>query len=134
MGDETANVLMGYKGKDTLTGGAGQDIFVFDTKLSKTNKLNKKQNLDKITDFVVVDDTIHLKKGVLKKGEFHIGAKAHDGNDHVIYNKKTGALFYDPDGTGAALDARRASVALRSRKTAPSALSGLAAGAGAGAL
>jgi len=110
VGDETANILMGYKGKDTLTGGAGQDIFVFDTKLAKTNKLNKKQNLDKITDFVVADDTIHLKKsvfskikktGVLKKGEFYVGTKAHDRDDHVIYNKKTGALFYDPDGTGA---------------------------------
>ncbi|MGO4525010.1 hypothetical protein AB4097_09125 [Microvirga sp. 2MCAF35] len=109
VGDETANILMGYIGKDTLTGGAGQDVFMFDAKLAKTNKLNKKQNLDKITDFVVADDTIHLKKsvfskikktGVLKKGEFYIGAKAHDRDDQVIYNKKTGALFYDADGTG----------------------------------
>jgi Ca2+-binding RTX toxin-like protein len=38
---------------------------------------------------------------VLAKKEFHIGTKAHDGNDHVIYNKKSGALYYDADGTGA---------------------------------
>ncbi|WP_162820763.1 cadherin domain-containing protein [Microvirga calopogonii] len=102
--------LSGGLGNDTLTGGAGQDIFVFDAKLAKTNTLNKKQNLDKILDFVVADDTIHLaksvfskiaKKGVLKKGEFFSGSAAHDRDDHVIYNKKTGALFYDADGNGA---------------------------------
>ncbi|WP_114945681.1 cadherin domain-containing protein [Microvirga calopogonii] len=102
--------LSGGLGNDTLTGGAGQDIFVFDAKLAKTNALNKKQNLDRILDFVVADDTIHLaksvfskisKKGVLKKGEFFIGSAAHDRDDRVIYNKKTGALWYDPDGSGA---------------------------------
>ena len=40
-----------------LKGGAGQDIFVFDTKLSKSSKVNK-ANLDKITDFTAKDDTI----------------------------------------------------------------------------
>ncbi|MEE1610426.1 cadherin domain-containing protein [Microvirga sp. CF3016] len=103
------DMLYGGLGNDVLTGGAGQDVFVFDKKLSKTNALNKKQNSDKITDFSVIDDTIWLskgafkgltKKGVLAKKEFHIGAKAHDGNDHVIYNKKTGALSYDADGKG----------------------------------
>ncbi|WP_114945451.1 M10 family metallopeptidase C-terminal domain-containing protein [Microvirga calopogonii] len=110
VGDGGNDRLSGGLGNDTLTGGAGADIFVFDAKLAKTNTLNKKQNLDRILDFVVADDTIHLaksvfakiaKKGVLKKGEFFVGSAAHDRDDRVIYNKKTGALFYDPDGTGA---------------------------------
>ncbi|MBO1907429.1 calcium-binding protein [Microvirga sp. 3-52] len=109
-GNGGSDRLYGGLGNDRLTGGTGQDVFVFDKKLSKTNALNKKQNNDKITDFSVIDDTVWLakgafkalsKKGVLAKKEFHIGTKAHDGNDHVIYNKKSGALYYDADGTGA---------------------------------
>ena len=100
--------LYGRAGKDTLKGDAGQDVFVFDTKLSKSSKVNK-ANLDRITDFTVKDDTIHLaksmfkqmaKKGVIKSAEFYQGVKAHDKSDHIIFDKKTGALFYDADGTG----------------------------------
>ncbi|MEE1656941.1 cadherin domain-containing protein [Microvirga sp. CF3062] len=100
--------LYGRAGKDVLNGGDGQDIFVFDTKLSKASKVNK-ANQDKIVDFKVVDDTLHLaksvfkkldKKGVLKASEFYQGTKAHDRDDNLIYNKKTGALYYDADGTG----------------------------------
>jgi Ca2+-binding RTX toxin-like protein len=103
--------LTGGLGNDSLWGGAGSDVFVFNAKLSKTNKLNKQQNLDRIADFSVADDTIHLaksvftkiaKKGVLAKSAFHAGTKAHDASDRIVYNKKTGALLYDKDGTGAA--------------------------------
>ncbi|WP_194164532.1 cadherin domain-containing protein [Microvirga thermotolerans] len=96
--------LSGGLGRDVLAGGAGRDVFVFDTKPGKTN-------LDRIVDFSVKDDTIHLarkvfkgiaKKGVLAKTAFHAGAKAHDADDRAVYDKKTGALFYDADGTGSA--------------------------------
>ncbi|MCB8820870.1 calcium-binding protein [Microvirga rosea] len=109
-GEAGNDKIYGGLGNDLLTGGANQDIFVFDTKLGRTNAANKKVNLDKITDFSVKDDTIHLakgvfskiaKKGYLAKGAFFSGTKAHDADDRVIHNKKTGALLYDADGTGA---------------------------------
>ncbi|MBZ6076063.1 glycoside hydrolase family 113 [Microvirga puerhi] len=107
--------LYGGAGKDVLYGGAGQDTFVFNT------SLNKKTNLDKIADFSVKDDTLFLdnalfkanksfyaaiKKGTeakplaLKSAFFKVADAAKDGNDYLIYNKKTGVLSYDPDGSG----------------------------------
>jgi Ca2+-binding RTX toxin-like protein len=99
LGNDT---LSGGIGKDVIAGGAGSDIFVFDT------KPNKKTNIDRIIDFSTADDTIQLsrkvfnkiaKKGVLTKGAFWSGEKAHDASDRLVYNKKTGALFYDSDGS-----------------------------------
>jgi Ca2+-binding RTX toxin-like protein len=100
--------LFGGTGKDALTGGAGKDVFFFDT------KPNKSTNIDTIKDFKVKDDSIYLenaifktigkgsatKPGALKSGYFYAGTKAHDKDDRLIYNKKTGALSYDADGTG----------------------------------
>jgi len=101
--------LFGRPGGDVLIGGEGRDLFVFDS------KPNKRTNVDKIVDFSVRDDTMALdnryfkalgRKGSLTKpGKLNLkflwkGAKAHDANDHVIYNPKNGALYYDADGTG----------------------------------
>jgi Ca2+-binding RTX toxin-like protein len=119
-GGEGYDKLWGELGNDTLAGGSGQDIFVFDKALARTNTANKRYNLDKIADFSRVDDTIHLaksvfskiaKKGVLQSKEFYAGTKAHDASDRIIYNKKTGALFYDKDGTGAAAAIQFATIA-----------------------
>jgi cysteinyl-tRNA synthetase len=86
-----------------LTGGAGKDQFIFDTKLGKTN-------VDAITDFEAGNDRIVLNHGVFTKLEtgdlsasaFAIGSKPADGADRIIYNDKTGALYYDADGSGQA--------------------------------
>jgi Ca2+-binding RTX toxin-like protein len=95
--------LNGGAGSDRLTGGTGQDAFIFKNKLGSTN-------VDRISDFSVKDDTIHLenkifskltKTGTLKKGFFTIGSEAKDANDHLVYNNKTGKLYYDADGSGA---------------------------------
>jgi serralysin len=87
-----------------LSGGAGQDVFVFDT------KAHSRSNRDTVTDYSAAEDTIWLsktvftkiaKKGALAKSAFWAGTKAHDANDRIVYNKKTGVLFYDEDGSGA---------------------------------
>ncbi|MBF9233054.1 cadherin domain-containing protein [Microvirga alba] len=107
LGNDT---LSGGLGNDTLSGGAGKDVFVFDT------KLDKKKNLDKITDYVVKDDSIYLDNAIFKKlgkkgtpdkpvkmnkAFFTIGDAAKDKDDYIIYNAKKGVLYYDADGDGA---------------------------------
>ena len=102
VGNAGANTIDGGSGNDTLTGGLGADIFRFTSALSKTD------NVDKITDFSVVDDTIYLDDAIFKKlalgnlkaADFVIGSKALDASDRIIYNSSTGDLFYDADGSG----------------------------------
>ncbi len=101
--------LKGGLGLDRLSGGKERDIFVFDT------TPNRSTNVDTIIDFNVRDDSIHLDNAIfkalgkggtpmkpvaMKAGYFHAGKAAHDANDRIVYDKKTGALFYDADGTG----------------------------------
>lgn len=96
--------LFGNLGNDTLTGGVGLDTFVFDTALDSVN------NVDKITDFSHLDDTIRLKKtifsqltpGLLLSSQLKcsLTGLATDSNDYILYNITTGALLYDKDGNG----------------------------------
>ena len=61
-------------------------------------------------DFKAADDTIGLARKIFKKigsgplqeNAFHAGKSAHDADDRIIYDKATGSLYYDADGTGAA--------------------------------
>ncbi|MBL8489918.1 MAG: calcium-binding protein, partial [Rhodocyclaceae bacterium] len=105
-GGTGSDTLVGGAGNDVLSGGAGADIFRFES------ALNASANLDRITDFSAVDDTIQLDRvvfaklgapGALNAGFFHAGTTvaATDGNDYILYNSSTGGLYYDADGTGA---------------------------------
>src|SRR5690606_5200879 len=100
------DTLYGGTGKDKLTGGSGKDIFVFDT-----SQLVPSDNVDTITDFNVKDDTIWLARsvftkvgavGALKAAAFAVGTSAKDSSDRVIYDNKSGKLYYDADGKGGA--------------------------------
>ncbi|NEQ68871.1 MAG: calcium-binding protein [Symploca sp. SIO2D2] len=101
IGDNGTNSLNGSKGDDLLTGGAGADKFNF----SSFN-----QGIDTITDFNSTQgDRIQvsasgfgngLTLGMLDAEEFTIGSAATRASDRFIYNDTTGALFFDPDGTG----------------------------------
>jgi hypothetical protein len=112
-GDDTLNggagndTLIGGAGNDSLTGGSGSDYFVFDTAPNATS------NKDTITDFTSGTDKIQLSKavmtalgstlGTLATGQFWSGASVtagHDGDDRIVYNTTTGALYYDADGSG----------------------------------
>jgi len=101
-GNASANLFDGGLGNDTMAGGTGADSFQFSTALAG--------NVDRVTDFAPVDDTIRLENavftaltatGTLAASSFRIGTAAADANDFVIYNATTGALLYDADGSGA---------------------------------
>lgn len=112
VGGAGANTINGGRGSDTLTGLGGADRFVFDSTLGASN-------VDTITDFSAVDDTIVLDRtiftalsvGNLAGSAFANGAAATDSSDRIIYNSATGGLFYDADGNGAGASVRFATLA-----------------------
>ena len=97
-GDDALN---GGAGRDILIGGAGHDSFYFNTALAKSN-------VDQIAGFQHGLDTIrlshavfdHLGRGVLHARAFAAGHNAHDANDHIVYDRAKGALYFDADGSG----------------------------------
>ncbi|PXW89911.1 hemolysin type calcium-binding protein [Nitrosomonas sp. Nm84] len=114
-GNDTLNggggndVLNGGAGTNTLTGGAGKDIFLFATAAHN----------DTVTDYSVANDTIQLENavftaltatGTLAAGQFKVGTKALDANDHIIYNNAAGTLLYDADGNGVGASVQIATV------------------------
>lgn len=103
IGNNAVNVINGGLGNDTLTGSGGTDYFLFNTTLNSTT------NRDTITDFNPVSDFIRLENtgifstlgtGTLSSSRFVVGSAALDTADRIIYNKTTGVLSYDADGSG----------------------------------
>lgn len=113
-GGDGNDILVGAGALDTLTGGPGKDVFWFRAKLVKD------VNIDHLTDYVHGSDKMWLDattwaKSMLDPGRLHghretldrdfffsgkHATKAHDADDHIIYNTKTGALYFDKDGKG----------------------------------
>lgn len=98
--------LAGGIGKDMLTGGTGNDTFIFNMALNATT------NVDEITDYNVVADTIQLENavftaltstGVLAAALFAANSTglAGDAVSRILYETDTGNLYYDQDGNGA---------------------------------
>ncbi|MCC0807891.1 calcium-binding protein [Methylobacterium sp. W2] len=100
-------MLNGGLGDDILKGGAGADIFFFNTALGAGN-------VDRIVDFAAIDDTLRLENGIFtaltKAGTLAAGAfkdlgaagAVLDADDRVLYDSRTGAVSYDADGSGSA--------------------------------
>ncbi|MDH4560234.1 Calx-beta domain-containing protein [Pseudomonas sp. BN411] len=107
------DVLNGGTGNDSLNGGLGQDTFRF------ASALNQTTNVDTLVDFATGVDTISLSRAVFSAisdaslvsgGFFRAGSAALDADDRIVYDRTTGALAYDSDGTGAATAVRIAIV------------------------
>lgn len=103
-GNAGDNRLEGRGGADTLSGLGGKDTFVFATKLGGGN-------VDTVTDFNVAADRFllsdaiftTLNTGTLAPGYFRSNTTglAQDANDHIIYERDTGELYYDSNGSAA---------------------------------
>lgn len=106
VGNPFDNTLAGGGGKDTLQGGAGADTFVFD-------RAPGAGNVDRILDFDANEaregDILMMKrsvfagldKGRLDQDHFHLGTAAQDADDRFIFDRASGRLWFDADGTGA---------------------------------
>ncbi len=112
-GGAGSDTINGGRGNDVLVGGAGVDYFVFNTALGSGN-------IDVIDGYNASDDTIRLENsgifsalkstGKLASGAFVTGTAALQSDDRIIYDAKSGALYYDADGSGSAAMIRFATI------------------------
>lgn len=104
------NSITGGKGNDFLSGGAGSDTFIFNEALSRKTNVDTIADFTHGTDEIVLFNFVFRSLGVQTSGTSALpetrfkdlgvaGAKV-DGDDRVLYNRKTGDLFYDDDGAG----------------------------------
>ena len=102
-GGDGSDLLDGGLGADALIGGTGEDTFRFSTALGDGN-VDKIKDFDLADDLIVLDSSVfeELDIGALSMAEFHSSTRgvAHDLDDRIIYNSKSGALSYDADGSG----------------------------------
>ncbi|MBM1173128.1 hypothetical protein JQC81_19585 [Microvirga arabica] len=105
--------LYGGRGNDTLFGDLGRDIFVFNTRLG-TSVTDRKVNFDFVAHYRAKDDSVWLDNAIFRKlgpgsagnprkldaDFFNAGNRPKDSDDYINYNRKTGILSYDSDGSG----------------------------------
>jgi serralysin len=99
-GGSGGDTLNGGTGDDTLNGGPGLDRYLFKNAPGHgvdtitTFEPGEKFKLDN-ADFAGIGPT-----GTLKAKYFVQAHDAQDGNDHIVYQKSHGRIFYDHDGAG----------------------------------
>jgi len=119
------DTLSGGAGDDSLIGGLGADVFKFDTDL-------KTAGIDTIADFVTGTDKIVLSAAVFEKftsgvaltsANLVVGtgatAKAGLSTNYLVYDKATGGLSYDADGSGAGAAVQIAKITLVGTTSTP---------------
>jgi Ca2+-binding RTX toxin-like protein len=93
------DLIYGSNGHDRLAGGQGEDTFFFDFSIN---------NIDKIRDFSIKDDTIALNAASFGlplelTSEMLVSnktGKAAEADDRIIYQSTTGNIYFDADGKG----------------------------------
>jgi hypothetical protein len=89
-------------GNDLVVLGKKGDKVLFDWALNAATNVDTVKKFQSGKDKFYLDDDIFttITPGTLSSAAFHKGTSAADADDRIIYDKKTGALYYDPDGVG----------------------------------
>lgn len=92
--------LIADQGRDVLYGGRGVDMFVF----SPHSRLADAEDFNHRADMIglMYLEGIGRASRPLAAKFFHVGKGAHDASDRIIYQRATGQIWYDEDGTGGA--------------------------------
>jgi Ca2+-binding RTX toxin-like protein len=100
------DTLVGGLGDDQLTGGDGQDRFVFESAIKNGS------NVDTVTDFVSGIDKIALAGSIFTalRGDTDLSdnlwlttsTSPATARSYLVFDPQSGALSYDPDGSGPA--------------------------------
>ncbi|PTX51563.1 hemolysin type calcium-binding protein [Gemmobacter caeni] len=97
------DALSGGAGHDTLIGGAGSDQFVFDTRPGDAH-FDTIQDFQSSRDMILLDNDVFrafsMIGGSLPEDMLTFGLRARDADDHLIYHRASGRLWYDADGVG----------------------------------
>jgi Ca2+-binding RTX toxin-like protein len=97
------DVLVGGAGQDKLTGGSGADIFVFNNRPGADTVMDFQSGVDRLQLDSAVFTALGAPTSALDPSQFWASATAnagHDADDRIIYNTRTGRLYYDADGNG----------------------------------
>lgn len=100
-GEDGDDLIFAGFGSDSLFGGKGRDTFLFGA---------PEEGVDRIHDFEVKKDKIAFQPSegfeplgdTIEASEFVIGTAAATADQHIIYDDKSGRLFWDEDGVGGA--------------------------------
>jgi Ca2+-binding RTX toxin-like protein len=99
-GSSQNDVIDGKGGSDFLQGNGGNDAFKFDTAFG--HGVAHVADFTRGQDILELDDAVftELKLGALGKKAFGFGTHATSHKEHIIFDKDTGAVRYDDDGSG----------------------------------
>ncbi|MCB1497129.1 MAG: cadherin domain-containing protein [Bauldia sp.] len=100
-GGKGNDLLIDGRGHDIMKGGAGSDMFLFEWGPQR-GKVAELRDFKPGVDTIALDHDYYpaLPIGTVADDLFHIGKKAKDHDDRLGYIKKTGKVWYDPDGKG----------------------------------
>lgn len=99
------DLIDGGKGRDLLIGGDAADTFRFNVPAGSANA-DTIRGFTAALDKIQLDDAVYPgigAQGVLSAAAFTIGDRATAPAHRIVFEQSSGALYYDPDGSGEAL-------------------------------